>query len=151
MPLLDLVATRTVDKARLLQYLSARAGVDWGILELMMEVQDDAAEIGAGETTLTFRDRNSGAEHRIRYPACLNEEIEPLVLDEYKRLAGGQALSMMAQPLFDYFFRASHCVHCRWRGGAYAQFHNECRFNGKPVNFEPEQPTGPTDSGAFSS
>ena len=29
-PLLERLAIRTIDKARLLQYLSARAGVDWG-------------------------------------------------------------------------------------------------------------------------
>ena len=32
MPLLERLATRSIDKARLLQYLSARAGADWGCL-----------------------------------------------------------------------------------------------------------------------
>jgi hypothetical protein len=136
MPLLDLIAVRTVDKARLLQYLSARAGVDWGVLEMLMEEQDDAAEIGAADLTITFRDRATGVEHRIRYPSCLSEELAPLVLEEYKRLAGGQPLTMMAQPLFDHFYRESHCRRCAWRGPAHRQFHQECRFHGRPVNFE---------------
>lgn len=146
MPLLDLVATRTVDKARLLQYLSARAGVDWGVLDMLIEEQDDAAEIGATDVTLTFRDRASGAEHRIRYPACLTEELEPLVLEEYKRLASAQPLTAMAQPLYDHFFQASHCDRCRWRGERYAQFHQECRFAGRPVNFEPLAPDAGTEA-----
>ena len=37
MPLLERLATRTIDRARLLQYLSARAGADWGALELVAE------------------------------------------------------------------------------------------------------------------
>ena len=136
MPLLDLLATRTVDKARLLQYLSARSGVDWGVLELMLEEADDAAEIGAADRTLTFRDRSSGAEHRIRYPACLLPHIEPLVLDEYKRLAGGRPLTLMDPALFDHFFAESHCVRCRWRGREHAQIQRECHYAGHPINFE---------------
>lgn len=136
MPLLDLLATRTVDKARLLQYLSARSGVDWGVLDLLLEEEDDAAEIGATDRTLTFRDRSSGAEHRIRYPACLPPEIEPLVLEEYKRLAGGRPLSMMNPRLFDYFFAESHCARCRWRGEEHRQIRSECLFAGRPINFE---------------
>lgn len=138
MPLLDLMATRTVDKARLLQYLSARSGVDWGVLEVTFDEHDDAAEIGGSDRTLTFRDRSSGAEHRIRYPACLDSEIEPLVLEEYKRLAGGRPLTMMDPTLFAHFFAESHCSRCRWRGEAFAQFHRECRYAGRPVNFEDE-------------
>jgi hypothetical protein len=136
MPLLDLLATRTVDKARLLQYLSARSGVDWGVLELMLEEDDDAAEIGATDRTLTFRDRASGAEHRIRYPACLLPQIEPLVLDEYKRLAGGRPLTMMDSALFDHFFAESHCARCRWQGTGHAQIQRECHYAGRPINFE---------------
>jgi hypothetical protein len=145
MPLLDLLATRTVDKARLLQYLSARSGVDWGVLELMLEEEDDAAEIGAADRTLTFRDRSSGAEHRIRYPACLLPQIEPLVLDEYKRLAGGRPLTMMNSELFEYFFAESHCARCRWRGGEHAQIQRECHYAGRPVNFE-DRDTPPPDA-----
>lgn len=146
MPLLDQMATRTVDKARLLQYLSARSGVDWGVLEVTFDEQDDAAEIGGSDRTLTFRDRSSGAEHRIRYPACLDAEIEPLVLEEYKRLAGGRPLTMMDPALFAHFFAESHCSRCRWRGDAYRQHHRECQYAGKPINFEDENaPAAPDE------
>jgi hypothetical protein len=138
MPLLDLMAARTVDKARLLQYLSARSGVDWGVLELLLEEEDDAAEVGAADRTLTFRDRASGAEHRIRYPACLSSDLEPLVLEEYKRLAGGRPLTTMDPALFAYFFAESHCARCRWRGDEHQQIHRECHYAGRPVNFEDE-------------
>jgi len=134
MPLLDLLATRTVDKARLLQYLSARSGVDWGVLEFMYEVPDDLIEF---DRMLTFRDRASGAEHRIRYPSCLPTEIEPLVLEEYKRLAGGRVLTVMDLDLFNHFFGATHCAHCRWNDTTNWQIHRECHFEGKPVNYEP--------------
>lgn len=140
MPLLDLMATRTVDKARLLQYLSARSGVDWGVLELLLDEVDDAAEIGASDRTLTFRDLSSGAEHRIRYPGCLSADIEPLVLAEYKRLAGGRPLTVMDPALFAYFFEQSHCARCRWRGDEYRQIHRECHYAGRPVNFEEAAP-----------
>jgi hypothetical protein len=136
MPLLDLLATRTVDKARLLQYLSARSGVDWGVLELLWEDEAESVEADDPDRTITFRDRASGAEHRIRYPMCLPPEIEPLVLEEYKRLAGGRPLTTMALPLFEYFFGATHCAHCRWRGEQYEQFHRECHFASRPINFE---------------
>lgn len=141
MPLLDLLATRTVDKARLLQYLSARSGVDWGVLELLWEDQPATPEDDLAERSVTFRDLASGAEHRIRYPACLPQEIEPLVLEEYKRLAGGRPLTVMALPLFSHFFGATHCAHCRWRGEGYEQFHRECHFANRPINFEPDQST----------
>ena len=49
MPLLDQLAVRTVDKARLLQYLSARAGADWGVLELVSETDAGEAELGGTE------------------------------------------------------------------------------------------------------
>lgn len=139
MPLLDLLATKTVDKARLLQYLSARSGVDWGVLELLWEEEAEAIELDGEDRTITFRDRASGAEHRIRYPVCLPAEIEPMVLDEYKRLAGGRPLTMMALPLFEYFFQNSHCSHCRWRGDEFEQFHRECHFAGSPVNYESDE------------
>jgi hypothetical protein len=138
MPLLDLLATRTVDKARLLQYLSARSGVDWGILEVLIEAQDDAADNGSDERIMIFRDRSSGTEHRIRYPLSLPPEIEPLVLEEYKRLAAGRPLSIMDAGLFNHFFAETHCAHCRWRGGEFTQFHRECQYAGRPVNFEAE-------------
>ena len=67
-------------------------------------------------------------------------EIEPLVLDEYKRLAGGRPLTMMALPLFEHFFNDTHCSRCRWRGDQYEQFHRECHFANRPVNFEPDEP-----------
>ncbi|MDP9369790.1 MAG: hypothetical protein M3Q03_16220 [Chloroflexota bacterium] len=134
MPLLERMATRTIDRARLLQYLSARAGVDWGVLEL---VSDTGADAGS-ERELIFRDRGTRAEHAIRYPSCLPDEVEPLVREEYKRLAADRPLSLMAEPLFAYFFQAEYCDRCRWRSEAHAQFHRECRFAGHPVNFEPD-------------
>ena len=139
MPLLERLATRTVDKARLLQYLSARAGADWGALELVSDHRS-AGRDGAtpGERVLVFRDRATGDEHPIRYPACLTAELEPLVREEYKRLATDRPLSTMAPELFAHFFEASHCQRCRWRGDAFAQFHRECHFAGRPVNFEPD-------------
>lgn len=138
-PLLDLLATRTIDKALLLQYLLARSAVDWGVLELLVDDEDrDAFDEPA--RTITFRDRTSGAEHRIRYPSCLPPEVEPMILEEYRRLAGGRPLSMMALPLFEYFFSSTHCAHCRWRGDQFSQFHRECQFAGRPVNFERDDP-----------
>ena len=137
MPLLERLATRTIDRARLLQYLSARAGADWGVLEVVAE--SDAGEPAPGATgqILTFRDLVSGTEHPIRYPACLDEELEPLVREEYKRLATDRPLTLMAEPLFRHFFAAAYCDRCRWRGAEHEQIHRECRFAGHPVNFEP--------------
>jgi hypothetical protein len=142
MPLLDQLAVRTVDKARLLQYLSARAGVDWGALELVGETEDGAAELGGTERLLLFRDRTSGAEHRIRYPVCLPSELEPMVREEYKRLAVDRPLTVMAEPLFRYFFESGYCRRCRWRGPEHAQIHRECHYAGRPINFEEEAATG---------
>jgi hypothetical protein len=140
MPLLDRLATRTVDKARLLQYLSARAGVDWHVLELVADREAEGPEaVGGAARVLTVRDPTSGAEHSVRYPAWLSPELEPLVREEYKRLAMDRPLTAMAEPLFDHFFRESHCAHCRWRGPEHAQIHFECRFAGSPVNFEPAE------------
>lgn len=138
MPLLDRLATRTIDKARLLQYLSARAGADWGALELVGDAEEPPTAPGGTGRVLTFRDRSSGAEHRIPYPTCLPPELEPLVRDEYKRLAMDRPLTAMAEPLFDRFYAASHCARCRWRGPEHAQVHFECRYAGHPVNFEEE-------------
>lgn len=136
MPLLDQLAVRTVDKARLLQYLSARTGEQWGVLDFLGEIDDGVAEPGGTARVLLFRDRATGAEHRIRYPSCLPEQIEQLVLEEYKRLAMDQPLTMMSQQLFDYFYAESYCSRCRWRGPAHEQIHRECRFAGRPINFE---------------
>src|SRR5262245_26017961 len=75
MPLLERLATRTIDRARLLQYLSARAGEDWGVLELIDDSTDAAPAMGATTRLLVFRDRLSGSEHQIRYPACLDASL----------------------------------------------------------------------------
>ena len=138
MPLLERLATRTIDRARLLQYLSARAGVDWGALEVVAEAESAEPALGATERVLIVRDRASGAEHPIRYPACLDADLEPLVREEYKRLATDRPLSLMAEPLFRHFFAADYCDRCRWRGAEHEQIHRECRFAGHPINFEPE-------------
>lgn len=138
MPLLERISTRTLDKARLLQYLSARAGIDWGVLDLVAETDDGNAGLGGSGRVLTVRDGVSGEEHEIRYPTCLPIELEPLVREEYKRLAVDQPLTMMDESLFQHFFRADFCDRCRWRDPRFAQFHRECRFAGHPINFEPE-------------
>ena len=138
MPLLERLATRTIDRARLLQYLSARAGADWGVLEVVGESETAEPALGATERVLIFRDRASGAEHAIRYPSSLDEALEPLVREEYKRLATDRPLSLMAEPLFRHFFAAGYCNRCRWRGAEHEQIHRECRFAGHPINFEPE-------------
>ncbi len=139
MPLLDRLAARSIDKARLLQYLSARAGADWGVLDLVADIPatgpDDAR-------LLIFRDRATGAEHPLRYPDALPEAVEPLVLEEYKRLAADRGLSVMAPALFAHFYAASHCDHCRWRGAEYGPIHRECHFAGRPINYEPDGPVG---------
>lgn len=139
MPLLERLARRTIDRARLLQYLSARAGADWGALEIVADLDTDASAAGATDRLLIFRDRATGAEHPIRYPACLDETIEPLVREEYKRLAADRRLSLMAEPLFRHFYAAEFCDQCRWRGAQHDQLHRECRFAGRPINFEPER------------
>lgn len=140
MPLLERMATRTVDKARLLQYLSARAGADWGVLDLVADRIEDGGAFGATGRVLIFRDRTTGAEHPIRYPSCLPESLDPLVREEYKRLATARPLTWMDPALFAHFFQASHCDHCRWRGPGHEQIHTECRFAGHPINFEPDPP-----------
>lgn len=137
MPLLERLAPTTVDRARLLQYLSARAGVDWGAMEAVAE-EDAPPAVGAAPRQFVVRDRVSGEARTIAYPACLDPALEPLIVEEYKRLAVGNRLTLMAEPLFDHFFVAIHCTTCRWQGPAFAAFHRECRFAGDPVNFEPE-------------
>jgi len=137
MPLLDRMATRTLDKARLLQYLSARAGLDWGVLELVADTEEREPDPGASGRVLVVRDRVSDAEHAIPYPACLPAELEPLVCAEYKRLATDKPLTVMDPALFAHFYQREFCDRCRWRGPAHAQIHRECHYAGHPVNFEP--------------
>lgn len=134
-PLLERLATRTIDRARLLQYLSAMAGVDWDVLRLRGRMT--TVEGGAEVETLTLEDCISGADYQIQYPRCLPRALDAAVREEYKRLALAEPLTLMAQPLFDHFFAASHCAHCRWAGPRHAQIHLECRFAGHPVNYEP--------------
>ena len=129
-PLLDRLATRTVDKARLLQYLSAMAGVDWGVLRLRERVQDGEVE------TLVLEDVASGEAYSLQYPACLPRDLDPLVRAEYKRLALARPLTTMDRRLFDHFYAADYCARCRWAGPAHEQVHLECRFAGHPVNSE---------------
>jgi hypothetical protein len=135
MPLLELLAERTIDKARLLQYLSARAGIDWGVLELV-EAQFEPRD-GEHLIALLVRDHPAGDVREIVRPDCLSRGLESLVLDEYKRLATAAPLSMMAGPLFDALFAESHCARCRWQASEHEQVRRECRYAGWPINFEP--------------
>lgn len=132
MPLLEQLATRTIDKARLLQYLSASAGVDWGVMRVVADEQTDEGRL------ITYQDTVSGVAHQLRYPDVLPAPLEPLVLAEYKRLAVDTPLSKMDRGLFEHFFALSHCARCRYRGPAHAQIHSECHFAGYPINFELE-------------
>lgn len=132
MPLLEQLATRTIDKARLLQYLSAMAGVEWGV----MTIESDLAVEGG--RVITYRDKSSGETHALRYPDVLPVDLEPLVLAEYKRLAVDKPLTSMDQRLFDHFFALTHCSRCRYSGKQHSQIRRECHFAGYPVNFEPE-------------
>lgn len=138
MPLLNQLATRTIDKARLLQYLSARAGCDWGVLEIVSDMEVPGAGPGEGDRRFVFRDRISREEHTLRYPSCLPTDMDALVRAEYKRLAVDKPLTIMDPGLFNAFYAASQCAHCRWRGDQYEPFHRECHFAGYPVNFEPD-------------
>jgi hypothetical protein len=131
LPLLERLSSRTIDKARLLQYLSARASVDWGLLTPAGEQEED------GERLLLFQDRLNGEIRRLRYPACLPAELEEAVLAEYKRLALARPLSAMNSHLFAHFYRAEACNRCRYDLPAAAQVCRECHFAGRPVNFEP--------------
>lgn len=132
MPLLEQLATRTIDKARLLQYLSASAGVDWGVMTVVSDTTDTSGR------TITYRDVATGEDHSLRYPDVLSADLEELVIAEYKRLAVDKPLTVMDRRLFDLFFALTHCARCRYRGTAHAQIHRECHFAGFPVNFEPE-------------
>ena len=132
MPLLEQMASRTIDKARLLQYLSASAGVDWGIMSVVTD------EITSEGRLITYRDELSGADYQLRYPDFLSDDLAPLVLAEYKRLAVDKPLTKMDQGLFDHFFALPYCARCRYRGPQHAQIHSECHFAGFPVNFESE-------------
>ena len=132
LPLLEQLASESVDKARLLQYLAAAAGVDWGVMSLVSD------ERSADRRTLRYRDVQSGAEHELTYPDVLTDTLEPLVLAEYKRLAVARPLTKMNRQLYDHFFALSHCARCHFRGGQFEQIHSECHFAGWPINFEPE-------------
>ena len=133
-PLLERLATRTIDKARLLQYLSAMAGVDWGVLHLTARVV--TGEGGTQIELLTLEDSANGEMYQLQYPQCLPRDLDAAVREEYKRLALDRHLSVMNRPLFEHFYAASHCVRCRWAGPTHEQIHIECRFAGYPINFE---------------
>src|SRR3712207_3618881 len=127
MPLLGGVATRSVDKARVFQVFLAPGGEGWGGLGAGFDLEGTTGS-GVKERILIFRDRASGAEHPLLYPSCLPLELEPLVREEYKRLAVDRPLTLMSEELFAHFYRASYCDHCRWRGSEHGQIHRECRF-----------------------
>ena len=131
-PLLDHLATRTIDKAHLLQYLSAMAGVEWDLFEV---VRDAAAN---GEAGITIRDCATRETFVLHYPACLPRHLEPLVVAEYLRLAAARPLTTMDVRLFDYFYGGGYCAGCRWHGER--QICHECHYAGNPVNFEPFHP-----------
>ena len=133
-PLLDRLATRTIDKARLLQYLSAMAGVDWGVLRL--DERRTVVDEGRTLELLTLEDLATGERHALHYPQCLPRDLDAAVREEYKRLALDRRLTMMNPVLFEHLFAVSHCANCRWSGPAHAQIHLECRYAGWPVNFE---------------
>ncbi len=139
-PLLERLATRTIDKARLLQYLSAMAGVDWQVLRLAGRAA--TVDNGVESEILTLEDVVSGALYHLHYPACLPRDLDGPVREEYKRLALDRRLTTMNRPLFDHLYAASHCAHCRWAGTQHAQIHVECRFAGWPINYEPGEGLG---------
>lgn len=138
-PLLDRLATTTIEKARLLQYLAAMAGVDWEVNDLIDERESPAPVEGATARLLVFRDRDTGAHHELPYPACLTPELDPLVREEYKRLAVDRPLTTMDPALFAHFYGIEFCVHCRWRAVVHAQIQRECHFAGYPINFEHQE------------
>ena len=137
MPLLEQLAERTIDNARLLQYLSAQAGVAWGALEFVSEAWTED-ERGQPVQALRFADVSSGELSTILYPGCLDPAIDGMVQAEYRRLAVAKPLSVMDKALFDVLFRERYCSHCRWEGDGNDQIHRECHFAGHPVNFEPK-------------
>lgn len=141
-PLLDRLATRTIDKARLLQYLSAMAGVDWGVLRL--EGRHSVIAEGRTIELLTLVDVATGERHALHYPQCLPRDLDDDVREEYKRLALNRRLTAMNATLFEHLFAATHCAKCRWLGPEHAQIHLECRYVGWPVNFEGRE-ENPTD------
>ncbi|MGI8855419.1 MAG: hypothetical protein ACR2JW_06690 [Thermomicrobiales bacterium] len=131
-PLLESLATRTIDKARLLQYLSAMAGVEWDLFDLVQRAQTDEGEYVA------IRDRATGELFRLLYPECMPRSLEPLVRAEYVRLAAARPLTAMDARLFEHFYAGGYCVGCRWHGER--QICHECLYAGSPVNFEPFHP-----------
>jgi len=131
-PLLEQLTTRTIEKARLLQYLSAMAGVRWEVFALVAREGEPGAE------TVRVRDRASGTEVTLAYPQCLPREWEPLVLAEYLRLAVDKPLTRMDTTLFAYLFAGDYCAGCRWQGER--QVCHECHFAGNPINFESRRP-----------
>jgi hypothetical protein len=144
-PLLDQLGTRTIDKARLLQYLSAMAGVEWDLFELVHRAQTDEGEL------IAIRDRASGETFRLPYPECMPRSLESLMIAEYLRLATDRPLTTMDPQLFDYFYGGGYCTGCRWHGER--QICHECHYAGSPVNFEPFNPEAapplPLDPTAF--
>ena len=135
-PLLELLSSRSVDKARILQYLSARAGVDWGALTFIGEEGEEGARL------LVFQDRVNQEYRRVRYPDCLPPDLEDEILADYKRRALGRKLSTMAPRLFAHFFGDEFCGRCHFHFHAATtdQVCQECRFAGRPINFEPRSP-----------
>jgi hypothetical protein len=129
LPLLERLSPRSVDKARLLQYLSARAAADWGVFQLLRE------EHRGDERTLIYRDRVSQEERRIRYPECLPADLEGDVVAEYKRLAMARPLTTMDPRLFEVFFRSVACDTCTYDAAATRQICRECHFAGYPINY----------------
>ncbi len=138
-PLLDHLATTTIEKARLLQYLAAMAGVDWGVNELIGERESATPVEGATVRIMVFRDRGTGARHELPYPTCLTPELDPLVREEYKRLAIDRPLTTMDPALFSRFYGTGFCANCRWRDAEHSQIQRECHFAGYPINFEPQE------------
>lgn len=132
MPLIEQLADSRIEKARLVQYLAASFGVDLGVMTVVGDRETDRGRI------ITYKDNYSEEEHELTYPSALTEELEPMVLAEYKRLAVDRPLTKMDRTLFDFLFKATYCDWCRYRGSEYAQFHAECHFAGHPVNFELE-------------
>ena len=131
-PLLDHLAARTIDKAHLLQDLSAMAGIEWDLFEMVRREQNGADEF------ITIRDRASSESFQLPYPECMPRGLERLVIAEYLRLASAKPLTTMDARLFDYFYGGSYCAGCRWHGER--QICHECRYAGTPVNYEPFHP-----------
>ncbi len=131
-PLLDHLATRTIDKAHLLQYLSAMAGVEWDLFEIVRDAPTDAGD------AIMICDLTTRELFVLPYPTCLPRRIEPLVVAEYLRLATAKPLTTMDVRLFDSFYGGGYCAGCRWHGER--QVCHECHYAGNPINFEPFHP-----------